>query len=57
MVNIHGKADYQGIAGLTGEFWGQFSDDREALPLTARFQIKLGKITLELDGVADGVAD
>lgn len=56
VVNVHGKADYQGIAGLTGEFWGQFSDDREALPLTARFQIKLGKITLELDEVADGVA-
>jgi tetratricopeptide (TPR) repeat protein len=56
VVNLHGKADYQGIAGLTGEFWGQFSDDREALPLTARFQIKLGKISLELDEVADGVA-
>lgn len=56
VVNIHGKADYQGIAGLTGEFWGQFSDDKEALPLTARFQIKVGKITLELDEVADGVA-
>ncbi|MFA7331647.1 MAG: DUF3108 domain-containing protein [Candidatus Delongbacteria bacterium] len=56
VVNVHGKADYQGIAGLTGEFWGQFSDDREALPLSARFQIKLGKISMELDEVADGVA-
>ncbi len=56
VVNIHGKADYQGIAGLTGEFWGQFSDDKEALPLTARFQIKVGKITLELDEVADGMS-
>lgn len=54
VVDIHGQADYQGIAGLTGEFWGQFSDDREALPLTARFQIKVGKISLELDEVADG---
>ncbi|MDP2361470.1 MAG: DUF3108 domain-containing protein [bacterium] len=53
VVEIHGQADYRGIAGLTGEFWGQFSDDQEALPLTARFQIKLGKITLELDEVAD----
>jgi hypothetical protein len=54
VVEIHGQADYQGIAGLTGEFWGQFSDDREALPLTARFQIKVGKISLELAEVGDG---
>gem|GEM_PF-2265871 len=51
VVDIHGQADYQGIAGLTGEFWGQFSDDKEALPLAARFQIKVGKITLELSDV------
>lgn len=51
VVDIHGQADYQGIAGLTGEFWGQFSDDKEALPLAARFQIKVGKISLELSDV------
>ncbi len=48
---VHGSADYQGIAGLTGEFWGSFSDDGEALPLSARFQIKVGRISLELEEI------
>lgn len=54
VVQLHGSADYQGIAGLTGEFWGSLSDDDEALPLAARFQIKVGRITIELDDQVDG---
>jgi hypothetical protein len=45
---IRGEAEYQGIAGLTGSFQGQFSDDLEALPLWANFQIAVGSVTLEL---------
>jgi tetratricopeptide (TPR) repeat protein len=45
---VHGTADYQGIAGLTGEFWGSFTDDGNALPVEAKFQIGVGRITLRL---------
>lgn len=56
VIQLHGTADYQGIAGLTGEFWGSLSDDDEALPLAARFQIKVGRITIELEDVREGDA-
>jgi hypothetical protein len=45
---VHGTADYQGIAGLTGEFWGSFTDDGNALPVEAKFQIAVGRISLKL---------
>jgi tetratricopeptide (TPR) repeat protein len=50
---VLGSADYQGIAGLTGAFWGALSDDDEALPLMARFQIKVGRITIELEEIRE----
>ncbi len=51
---VHGLADYQGIAGLTGEFWGTFSDDERSLPLEAKFQIGVGRISLRLKEIRDG---
>ncbi len=54
VLKVHGTADYQGIAGLTGEFWGTFTSDVEALPVAARFQIILGKVSLRLEEVRNG---
>jgi tetratricopeptide (TPR) repeat protein len=51
VVKIHGTADYKGIAGLTGEFWGVFTADDEALPVSARFQISVGSIRIQLDEI------
>jgi tetratricopeptide (TPR) repeat protein len=51
---VRGEADYQGIAGLTGSFRGYFSDDFEALPLWANFQIAVGSVTLELKEIRKG---
>lgn len=53
VTKVHGTADYQGIAGLTGEFWGSFTTDGRMLPVAARFQIKVGKISIKLDEVID----
>ena len=53
VIKVHGLADYQGIAGLTGEFWGSFTDDAKALPVEAKFQIKVGRISLKLKDTRD----
>lgn len=47
-VELEGKAEFEGIFGLTGEFTGWFSDDAAAVPLKAKMKVILGSITIEL---------
>jgi hypothetical protein len=48
VVELEGKAEFEGIFGLTGDFTGWFSDDDAAIPLKAKMKVILGSITLEL---------
>ncbi|MEO8168189.1 MAG: DUF3108 domain-containing protein, partial [bacterium] len=48
VIQIEGKADFEGIFGLTGDFVGWFSDDAAAIPIKAKMKVILGSITLEL---------
>jgi hypothetical protein len=45
---LEGKAEFEGIFGLTGDFTGWFTDDDAAVPVKARMKVLLGSITLEL---------
>lgn len=45
---MEGKAEFEGIFGLTGDFVGWFSDDAAAVPIKAKMKVLLGSITLEL---------
>lgn len=48
VVELEGKADFEGIYGLTGDFTGWFSDDAAAVPIKAKMKVILGNISLEL---------
>jgi hypothetical protein len=48
VVALEGKADFEGIFGLTGDFIGWFSDDEAAVPIKAKMKVILGSVTLEL---------
>jgi Protein of unknown function (DUF3108) len=47
-VELDGKAEFEGIYGLTGDFKGWFSDDAAAVPLKAEMKVILGSISIEL---------
>jgi hypothetical protein len=47
-IQLEGKADFEGIFGLTGDFVGWFSDDTAAVPLKAKMKVILGSINIEL---------
>jgi hypothetical protein len=48
VIEMEGKAEFEGIFGLTGDFIGWFSDDGAAIPIKAKMKVILGSITLEL---------
>jgi len=48
VVELEGKADFEGIFGLTGDFTGWFSDDAAAVPIKAKMKVILGSISIEL---------
>ncbi len=48
VIKVAGVADFTGIAGLTGEFAGWFSDDEFRVPIKAQLNVLIGSITLEL---------
>lgn len=48
VLEMEGKAEFEGIFGLTGDFTGWFSDDTVAIPIKAKLKVILGSITLEL---------
>jgi hypothetical protein len=48
VVELEGKADFEGIFGLTGDFKGWFSDDSAAVPIKAKMKVILGSVNIEL---------
>jgi hypothetical protein len=47
-VVLEGKAEFEGIFGLTGDFQGWFSDDAAAVPIKAKMKVILGWVNIEL---------
>ena len=47
-LRFTGKAEFEGIFGLTGDFEGWFSDDNAAVPLSAEIKVLIGSVRLEL---------
>lgn len=43
-----GKADWEGIYGLSGEFEGWFSDDEASIPIRAKMKVYVGSVDIEL---------
>jgi hypothetical protein len=48
VVKLHGRAEFEGIFGLTGDFDGVFSNDIAGVPITARLKVILGSVRVEL---------
>jgi hypothetical protein len=48
VVKLDGRADFEGIFGLTGGFDGVFSNDVASIPITARLKVILGSVRVEL---------
>jgi hypothetical protein len=48
VVELSGKMKLEGIFGLTGDFKGWFSNDTEAVPITAEMKVILGSVKIEL---------
>ncbi len=48
MVGFEGRADFEGIFGLSGDFEAWFTDDEAAVPIKAKLGVILGSITIEL---------
>lgn len=43
-----GQADWKGLYGLSGRFEGWFSDDEASVPILAKMNVYVGKVTIEL---------
>jgi len=48
VVGFDGKAEFDGLFGLTGDFKGWFSDDEVSAPIKAEMKVLIGNITIEL---------
>ncbi len=46
---LEGEAHFKAIAGFTGRFEGWFSKDVQHVPLMAKMEVFIGKVTLELE--------
>lgn len=47
-VFLNGKAEWEGVYGLSGEFKGWFSDDEARVPIKAYMQVIVGSVKIEL---------
>ena len=47
-VHFTGKANWEGVYGLSGEFEGWFSDDDARVPIRAKMNVYVGSINVEL---------
>lgn len=47
-IYLDGKADWQGVYGLSGRFEGWFSDDDARIPIKAFMNVYVGKVLIEL---------
>ncbi len=45
---LDGRADWEGVYGLSGQFEGWFSDDPSHIPLKAYMKVYVGKVKVEL---------
>jgi hypothetical protein len=48
VVKLDGRADFEGIFGLTGAFDGVFTNDPASIPVTAKLKVVLGSVRVEL---------
>lgn len=48
VLKFEGKAGFVGVLGLTGDFKGWFSNDNERIPITARMNLVIGSVYIEL---------
>ena len=48
VLKFEGKAGFVGVFGLTGDFQGWFSNDNARVPITARMNVIIGSIYVEL---------
>jgi hypothetical protein len=48
VVQLEGKADFEGIFGFTGDFKSWLSDDSATVPIKAEMKVILGSINIEL---------
>jgi hypothetical protein len=48
VIHFEGRADFEGIFGLTGEFEGWFSNDEARVPILAKMKVIIGDIRIEL---------
>ena len=48
VLKFEGKAGFVGVLGLTGDFRGWFSNDNARIPITARMNVILGSVFVEL---------
>lgn len=46
-IKIYAKANFSGIAGMTGDAWGWFSPDKDLVPIVGKLKIFLGSIAIE----------
>lgn len=49
-VELTGTTDYNLVFGLTGDFSGWFTSDKDRVPVKAKLKVKIGNVTLELKG-------
>ncbi len=47
-VYFDGRADWEGIYGLSGKFEGWFSDDEARVPIRAKMNVYVGNVVIEL---------
>ncbi len=47
-IYLNGKADWEGIYGLSGKFEGWFSDDDARVPIKAKMNVYVGSVVIEL---------
>ncbi len=47
-MKIFARADFEGIAGMSGDAWGWFTNDDQLIPIMGKLKILIGSITLEL---------
>jgi hypothetical protein len=48
VVKLEGRAEFEGVFGLTGAFEGVFTNDISGIPVAARLKVILGSIRVEL---------
>jgi len=54
---IFARAEFKGVAGMSGDAWGWFSMDEQSVPLKGAIEIIVGSITVEADGEKTDIPD